>query len=134
MSRLVSHRLRLCNAEEGRRWRFVRRELLLDGERLHELTASDVTAEYAKTEALQRDKEALSRLKAELNEYNLGIDDTVRKQEILRAKVNIHDEMNRLMLSTVAAEKATRRRWIGSSGSGSKTLSFCVWKRIVQTS
>lgn len=42
---------------EGRRWRFVRRELLLDGERLHELTASDVTAEYAKTEALQRDKE-----------------------------------------------------------------------------
>ena len=90
---------------EGRRWRFVRRELLLDGERLHELTASDVTAEYAKTEALQRDKEALSRLKAELNEYNLGIDDTVRKQEILRAKVNIHDEMNRLMLSTVAAEK-----------------------------
>ena len=89
----------------GHRWRFARRELLLDGERLHEMTASDVTAEYAKTEALQKDKEALSRLNAELKEYNLGIDDTVRKQEVLRAKVNIHDEMNRLMLSTVAAEK-----------------------------
>lgn len=88
---------------EGRRWRFVRRELLLDGERLHELTASDVTAEYAKTEALQRDKEALSRLKAELNEYTLGIDETVRRREILQAKVNIHDEMNRLMLSTVSS-------------------------------
>lgn len=88
---------------EGRRWRFVRRELLLDGERLHELTASDVTAEYAKTEALQRDKEALSLLKAELNEYTLGIDETVRRREILQAKVNIHDEMNRLMLSTVSS-------------------------------
>lgn len=89
---------------EGRRWRFVLRELFLDGERLHELTASDVTDEYAQTEALQNNKEALSRLKAELKEYNLSIDDTVRKQEILHAKVNIHDEMNRLILSTVAAE------------------------------
>ena len=90
---------------DGHRWRFARRELPLGGERLHELVVSDVTAEYAKTEALQKDKEALSRLKTELKEYNLGIDDTVRKQEILHAKVNIHDEMNRLMLSTAAAEK-----------------------------
>ena len=90
---------------DGHRWRFVLRDLPLDGERLHELTASDVTAEYAKTEALQKDQEALSRLNRKLKKYNLGIDDTVRKQEILRAKVNIHDEMNRLMLSTVATEK-----------------------------
>ena len=90
---------------DGHRWRFARRELLLDGEHLHELIASDITAEYARTEALQKDREALSRLKGELKEYNLSIDDTVRKQEILHAKVNIHDEMNRLMLSTMAAEK-----------------------------
>lgn len=89
---------------DGHRWRFTLRELLLDGERLHELTASDITVEYAKTEALQKDKEALSRLKSELKEYNLNIDNTVRKQEILHAKINIHDEMNRLMLSTVTAQ------------------------------
>ena len=89
---------------EGRRWRFSGRDITLDGERLHELIASDVTAEYVKTEALRQDQEDLSRLKRELKAYTLSIDDTVRRQEILQAKVNIHDEMNRLMLSTMAAE------------------------------
>jgi hypothetical protein len=90
---------------EGRRWRFTGRDITLDRETLHELIAADVTAEYAKTEALQKDKEELSRLKGELKAYTLGIDETVRRQEILQAKVNIHDEMNRLMLSTLAAER-----------------------------
>ena len=90
---------------KGRRWRFACRDIVLDGECLHEMIASDITAEYAKTQALERDKAELSRLNRELKEYTAGIDDTVRRQEILQAKVNIHDEMNRLMLSTMAAEK-----------------------------
>lgn len=90
---------------EGKRWRFVCRDIFLNGERLHEMIASDVTTEYAKTQALERDKQELSRLNRELKEYNRSIDDTVRRQEILQAKVNIHDEMNRLMLSTVVAER-----------------------------
>ncbi len=93
----------------GRVWRFTGREMMLDKERLHEIIASDVTAEYAKTQALSKDKEELSRLAEELKAYTLGIDETVRRQEILQAKVNIHDEMNRLMLSTVAAEKTDGR-------------------------
>ena len=40
----------------------------------------------------------------ELRDYYLSIDETVRRQEILQAKVNIHDEMNKLMLSTMAVE------------------------------
>ena len=88
---------------EGRLWRFSRRDIVLDGERLHELIASDITAEYAKTEALERDKARLSELNRELREYTLGIDEAVRRREILQAKINIHDEMNRLMLSTMAA-------------------------------
>lgn len=91
---------------DGKKWRFSCRDIELDGERLHEMIASDVTAEYAKTQALEKDKTELSRLNRELEEYTLGIDDIVRRQEILQAKVNIHDEMNRLMLSTVTAESA----------------------------
>ncbi|MBQ7725833.1 MAG: hypothetical protein IJT66_01680 [Clostridia bacterium] len=89
---------------DGKRWRFTRRDLSLDGEHVYEMIASDVTAEYAKTQALERDKEDLSRVNRELREYTGNIDDTVRRQEILQAKVNIHDEMNRLMLSTMVAE------------------------------
>lgn len=89
---------------DGRMWRFSCRDLAVGKQRLHEMIASDVTGEYAKTQALEKDKAELSRLNRELREYNLSIDETVRRQEILQAKVNIHDEMNRLMLSTVSAE------------------------------
>ena len=88
---------------DGKVWRFSCRDIPGGRETLHEMIASDITAEYAKTEALEKDKAELSALNLELNEYYLSIDETVRRQEILQAKVNIHDEMNRLMLSTAAA-------------------------------
>ena len=90
---------------DGRVWRFACWDMTFDGERLHEMIASDITTEYAKTQALEQDKAELSRLKRRLQEYSLIMEDAVRRQEILQAKVNIHDEMNRLMLSTMAAEK-----------------------------
>ena len=89
---------------DGKVWRFASREIELDGELLQEMIASDVTSEYAQTKALENDKEELSRLNRELREYYFGIDDSVKRREILQAKMNIHDEMNRLMLSTVAAD------------------------------
>ena len=88
----------------SKRWRFSCREVIFDGEPLRELIASDVTNEYARTRALEKDRAELSRLNRELKEYTVGIDEAVRRKEILQAKVNIHDEMNRLMLSTVAAD------------------------------
>ncbi len=94
---------------EGKVWRFTDREITVDGERLYEMVASDITTEYVRTEALEKDKAELSRLNRELSEYYLSIDDTVRRQEILQAKMNIHDEMNRLMLSTMAADIADTR-------------------------
>lgn len=89
---------------DGKVWRFSCRDFASGGETLHEMIASDITTEYAKTASLERDKSELSRINRELNEYTLNIDETVRMQEILQAKVNIHDEMNRLMLSTAAVD------------------------------
>ena len=90
-------------AVDAKVWRFSCRDIPRGSEVLHEMIASDITAEYARTEALEKDKAELSELNRKLNEYYLSIDETVRRQEILQAKVNIHDEMNRLMLSTTAA-------------------------------
>ena len=86
-------------------WRFTVRDIVIDGERLFEMIASDITNEYAKTKALEKDKADLSRLNQELWEYYLSIDESVARKEILQAKISIHDEMNRLMLSTIAADK-----------------------------
>lgn len=90
---------------DGKVWRFASREIIVDGETLFEMIASDITTEYARTAALEEDKAELSRLNEELREYYLSIDESVQRQEILQAKMNIHDEMNRLMLSTVAADR-----------------------------
>lgn len=85
-------------------WSFTCRDLEFDGGPLHEMVASDVTEIHAKADALRRDNEVLSRLNEELKAYSFKTDEAVRRQEILQAKVNIHDEMNRLMLSTVATD------------------------------
>lgn len=85
-------------------WRFYRRDLEFEGAPLHELMAVHITELYDKTQLLRKDVDELARMNEELKEYSLKIDETVRKQEILQAKVNIHDEMNRLMLSTVSAD------------------------------
>lgn len=89
---------------DGDMWRFSCREFFLDGETLHEMIASNITAEYAKTQALERDRAELSLLTRELQDYYRSIDDVVRSQEVLQARVKIHDEMNRLMLSSMAAD------------------------------
>lgn len=89
---------------EDKVWRFSSRTLSVDGQPLQEMVASDITAEYAKTRALERDRAELAQLNQEMRAYYLSIDDVTRRQEILQARVNIHDEMNRLMLSTVAAD------------------------------
>lgn len=94
---------------EGKVWRFVSRELELDGERLFEMIASDITKEYATTRALEKDKAELSKLNRELWEYYRNIDASVQRQEILQAKMHIHDEMNRLMLATMAADAEDTR-------------------------
>ncbi|MDO4621394.1 MAG: hypothetical protein Q4B22_00420 [Eubacteriales bacterium] len=97
-SRLTAQRI--FAMPDGTVVRFQQRETMVDGESLLELTAFDITELHKKNQELQKDTENLERVKASLKEYNLNIDDVIREREILNAKVNIHDEMNRLMLAT----------------------------------
>lgn len=85
-------------------YRFSFRDIEIKKEKLHEIIAFDVTNIYQKTELLEKDKIRLSKLNNELKAYNLAIDDIVRHKEILQTKINVHNEMNRLMLSTVAMD------------------------------
>ena len=69
------------------------------GTRLHELIADDISELYEKTEQLRLGNERARRLSESMKAYGLTIDDTVRRQEILQAKINIHDGMNRMLLA-----------------------------------
>ena len=100
-------------------WSFTSRTVQLKGAPLHELIAADITELYAKTAKLKAENEEIARYNEALRTYHLHIDETVRQREILQAKVNIHDEMNKLMLTTVAA---------GSEGGGSLDDAFALWQ------
>ena len=88
---------------------FRHRRFTFDGVLLHELIADDVTLAYQKSEQLRIDNERARQLSEGIKAYGETIADTVREQEILQAKANIHDGMNRMILATKKAmqENAT---------------------------
>lgn len=90
---------------DGSVLRFSRKEFLLDGECCYELLADDITELYAKSEALRDNNQLLKSQNEHLIAYGKTIDETMRRQEILNTKKNIHDEMNRLLISTENAIK-----------------------------
>lgn len=99
--------------EDGIVWQFIRRELEFKGDLLYELIATDITEVFVKTRELREDVEKAKLLSNTLAEYNANIDDFVREQEILQAKIKVHDEMNRIMLTayaTVGDEDAAEER------------------------
>ena len=91
---------KVCALSDGTAVTFRHRILDDYGTPLHELIADDITELYEKSEKLRRDNERAHRLAAGMKAYGDSIADTVRRQEILQAKINIHDEMNRMILAT----------------------------------
>lgn len=80
--------------------RFSHKSLTFSGEDCHELIADDITEIYRKSEILRKDTEQLKSQNKIMQEYGATIDETVRRQEVLTTKTKIHDEMNKLLLST----------------------------------
>ncbi len=77
------------------------------GTMLHELIADDITELYKKNEELRSDNEKAMRIAQGMKAYGETIADTVHRQEILQAKMNIHDEMNRMLLVTKKSVEGT---------------------------
>lgn len=92
---------------DGRKYQISHRLLSYRKGHIHELVADDVTELHEKTQALSRRNAELADMTGRLKQYNANIDASVRKQEILQAKVQIHDEMNRLLLATGNAADGT---------------------------
>ena len=87
---------------EGQVWRFTCRELLFDGEPLHEMVASDITTEYAKTQALERNRAELNliipKLEANAMRYNvLIVEDQEIPRELFEIYLNASDQFRHLL-------------------------------------
>lgn len=97
---------------DGKVWSFKRSKLNVEEQlrfgkkqeiSVYELIATDITEMVKKNQQLADDNVKLRRINNELADYNRDMIESIRRKEILSAKTSIHDEMNRLMLSTVHA-------------------------------
>ncbi len=79
---------------------FRHRALEYEDAPLFELIADDITELHRESERMRRDNERMRRLGESMKAYGQTIGETVRRQEILEAKIRIHDEMNSLLLAT----------------------------------
>ena len=68
---------------------------------IYEVIAKNVTEINNKTTLLKEENERILANNKLLVAYHEQIPDIIRHQEILKAKINIHEEMNELLLSTV---------------------------------
>ena len=81
-------------------WSFERTALQVDGQRIFQITGTDVTEEALLNCQLETDNRRLAEVNLRLRRYGQNVAAAMRDREILRAKTHIHDELGRTLLST----------------------------------
>lgn len=98
-SEISNKRRSICTLSDGSTWSFVKKELNDANTTLIAIKAFDISEEYDKTLLLKERKIALSILNEQLVTYKKNCISTITAQEILNAKVKIHDEMGETLLT-----------------------------------
>ncbi len=96
--------------ENGLTYKFIDKEIVVNNRttllnkepnrKVTELIALDVSELVNKNNQLEADNNKLKVLNYELMEYNKNMLDVIHHEEILKAKINIHNEMNELILES----------------------------------
>ena len=89
----------LLHLSDGRTWSVERHEEPYERTRAIRIIAADVTEAYQKTRELQHMQLQVTALNEHLSVYNRAIVDMTTQQEILNAKVKIHEELGSVLLS-----------------------------------
>ena len=85
---------------DGSAWSFERTALQVDGQRIFQITGTDVTEEALLNCLLETDNRRLAEVNLRLRRYGQNVAAAMREREVLRAKAYIHDELGRTLLST----------------------------------
>jgi len=89
--------------DDDRIWIFTRRTIRVEGEPVSQFTASDATDLYALGRRLEEDNRALGDMNRRLSEYGENMTELTREEEILEAKVRIHDNLGQVLLASKLA-------------------------------
>lgn len=84
----------------GKVYSFSRYECNVAKKSMYEIVAVDITEEYALAIDLQKKNEELSEFNDRMRLYGEKIDEYTAEKEALEAKIHIHDELGKLLLTT----------------------------------
>ena len=97
---------KICNAhtvvahtKDGKIWEFHRNGLKVGDTPVQELLAYDVTRQYQLSKELEERNKRLGRLNERLREYSREVERVTAENEILAAKIQVHDNVGRSLLA-----------------------------------
>lgn len=98
---------------DGRIWEFRCRELTVGRSEVRELTACDVTTPYRLSQELDQRNQSLREVNKRLRRYSREVERTAMENEILTAKIQVHNDVGRSLLmfrAYLSQPKKQRRR------------------------
>ena len=90
----------MIRTEDGKVFSFERIEHGIDGKKVYEIVATDITRRYRLSEDLADKNKELAMLNRRMRAYGENIRELTAEKETLNAKIRIHDELGKLLLST----------------------------------
>ena len=84
--------------ESGEVRRFVCRKIIAGKKPIYEISAADITEQYALSRHLMAYNEELEEMKKRLLRYSENVTDITREKEVLAAKIRIHNRLGKILL------------------------------------
>ena len=104
---------------------FKKYEHNIDGEIIYEIVALDITELYFLTKELEEKLNELKAIKKRFIEYGEKVDELTYEKELLKAKIRVHDDMGKLMLTT-------KRKLIDDLSNEDKKRLLSFWKKEIE--
>lgn len=89
----------MVQTKDGKIWDFRRKDLVIRKKIIYEIVACDVTEQYKLKKEPEKRNQSLGEINERLRLYGQEVDRITRDQEILTAKIRLHDELGRSLLA-----------------------------------
>lgn len=90
----------MIRTDDGKVYSFKRIAHEIEGKKVCEIVATDITRRYYLSEDLSKKNKELAALNRRMRAYGENIQKLTAEKETLNAKIRIHDELGKLLLST----------------------------------
>jgi signal transduction histidine kinase len=84
---------------DGSVWDIQKSLMMIEGRKIWELLAYDVTERYRKSLELEERNEHLAEVNRSIRNYTREMNAIIREEEVLAAKIRIHDDVGRALLA-----------------------------------